>query len=415
MERLLINGGKVLSGSVKPEGAKNAVLPIMAAALMVDGEVILKNVPKLTDVAAMAELLRHLGVKVKREDDTMILNVAAAAYRGLPEELMKKMRASNLIWGPLLDRFSLCDLPMPGGCRIGSRPMDIHIKGMKRLGVEVEEHGGRILSRCPRCRGAEICLDFPSVGATENLVMAAVKAEGTTELQNVAREPEVADLCRFLNACGGNIWGIGTDRLIIQGVKKLHGTTYEILPDRIVGGTLLLAAMITGGTVTAEGLSPSLVDALLAKTEECGALVERRETGVTLHGPGAYRGADIKTLPYPGFPTDLQPQYMTVMALARGATLIRESIFENRFTQGPELRKMGADITAEGRCAVVRGVPALEGAAVDARDLRCGAALVLAGLAAEGQTEVSGVGYIERGYSDLAGVLSLLGADICLG
>lgn len=412
MDALKIIGRKRLKGRVKVGGAKNAVLPIMAAAMMVDGEVILKNVPNLTDVAAMCTILSDLGVKVKRENDILLIDAGNTAYRDLPDELMKTMRASNLIWGPLLDRFAFARIPLPGGCRIGSRPMDLHIRGMRQLGVSVEEHGGVIFSRSERMKGGVLYLDFPSVGATENLIMAAVKAEGETTIRNAAREPEVEDLCTFLVACGAKIRGIGSDTLLITGVKKLAGTEYEIIPDRIVGGTLLLAAALTDGDVTVEKIRPDHIEALTVKMAEAGVTTEKRENAVGVKGCSGMKAVDLKTMPYPGFPTDIQPQFMAAMTRAEGASVICESIFENRFGHCADLNRMGADIKVDGRWAVVRGETSLEGAQVDALDLRGGAALLLAGLAATGETVVNNASYIERGYSSIEAVFNELGAEI---
>ena len=412
MDILKVNGGRRLRGCISIGGAKNAVLPIMAASLMADGDVILKNVPDLTDVESMCRILRELRVKVRRENDILIINAENAVYCDISEHLMKTMRASNLIWGPLLNRFSCARIPMPGGCRIGSRPMDIHIRGMRAFGVKVEEHGGVVYSEGSARKGADLCLDFPSVGATENLVMAAVTAEGKTVIRNAAREPEVSDLCRFLTACGGRIGGIGSDTLEIDGVKGLHGTEYRIIPDRIVGGTALLAAAMVGGDVTVEGICADHLEAVAAKLKETGIETERGECSLRVRSDGKYGAADLSTMPYPGFPTDIQPQYMAMMTKAKGASMIRESIFENRFTQCAELRKMGADIAVDGRCALVRGKTRLEGASVEAFDLRCGAALILAAMAAEGETTVRGVSYIDRGYCNIEDTFSALGADI---
>ena len=412
MDILKVNGGRRLRGCISIGGAKNAVLPIMAASLMIDGDVVLKNVPDLTDVEAMCRILRELHVKVKRENDILIINAENAVYCDVSEHLMKTMRASNLIWGPLLDRFALARIPMPGGCRIGGRPMYIHIRGMRCFGVKVEEHGGVVFSEGAPRNGADIYLDFPSVGATENLVMAAVKAEGKTVIRNAAREPEVSDLCHFLAACGGRIHGIGTDRLEIEGVRRLNGVEYRIIPDRIVGGTMLLAAAMTGGDVTVKDICADHLEAVTAKLKETGVEAERGADFLRVRCDGCYGAADLSTLPYPGFPTDIQPQYMAMMTLAKGASMIRESIFENRFTQCAELRKMGADIAIDGRCALVRGKKRLEGAGVEAFDLRCGAALILAALTAEGETTIRGVSYIDRGYSRIENAFSALGADI---
>lgn len=412
MDALKITGRRRLKGSVNIGGAKNAVLPIMAAAMMVDGEVILKNVPQLTDVTAMCAILRVLDIKVKTENDILIINAENAKYHDIPDSMMKTMRASNLIWGPLLDRFSFARIPTPGGCRIGSRPMDIHIKGMRKLGVEVAEHGGIIISHGKNRRGNDLYLDFPSVGATENLIMAAVKTRGETLIRNAAREPEVADLCSFLVACGASIRGIGSDTLFINGVEKLHAAEYEIIPDRIVGGTLLLAAALTDGDVTIKKTRPEHIEALTTKMAEAGVIVERSAETLRVKGCDKLSAVDLKTMPYPGFPTDIQPQFMAAMTQAEGASVICESIFENRFGHCNDLNRMGADIKVDGRWAVVRGKTLLEGTAVEASDLRGGAALILAGLTAYGETLVHNASFIERGYCDLGNVFNELGARI---
>ncbi|HMM05246.1 MAG TPA: UDP-N-acetylglucosamine 1-carboxyvinyltransferase [Clostridiales bacterium] len=412
MDALRITGRRRLKGSVNIGGAKNAVLPIMAAAMMVDGEVVLKNVPQLTDVTAMCTILRALGIAVKAENDILIINAESVKYQDVPDTMMKTMRASNLIWGPLLDRFSFARIPMPGGCRIGSRPMDLHIKGMRKLGVEVAEHGGVIVSHCKNRKGNDLYLDFPSVGATENLVMAAVKTRGETMIRNAAREPEVADLCSFLVACGAKIAGIGSDTLYISGVEKLYPTEYEIIPDRIVGGTLLLAAALTGGDVTIGKIRPEHIEAVTMKMAEAGVAIEGSSDSLRVKGGDPLRAVDLKTMPYPGFPTDIQPQFMAAMTQAEGASVICESIFENRFGHCTDLNRMGADIKVDGRWAVVRGGTHLEGTDVEASDLRGGAALILAGLAAEGETVVHNASFIERGYCNLEAVFNELGARI---
>ena len=412
MEVLKVTGGARLQGTTAVYGAKNAVLPIMAAALLVDGTVVLHNVPDLTDVDAMCRILRLFHCTVKREDDTVVIDTAQVQGCDLPETLTKKMRASNLVWGPLIGRFGRAILPLPGGCMIGSRPMDYHIKGMRQLGIAVEERAGQIVSCTTRLVGANICLDFPSVGATENLIMAAVKAEGTTVLRNVAKEPEVADLCHFLCAAGAKIGGIGSDLLTIEGVKHLGSLEYRVIPDRIVGGTLLLAAAACGGDVTVCDTVPEHLEAVLAKMTESGVTVERRGRDLRVRAGGRRRPCDIKTMPYPGFPTDIQPQFMAYLTTVRGTSVVCESIFENRFNHCDELRRMGADIRVEGRIAIIEGVRRLEGAEVEAEDLRGGAALLLAGLAAEGETTLRGVRHIDRGYRCIEGMFRELGAQV---
>lgn len=414
MEALKVTGNARLRGKMRLYGAKNAVLPIMAAALLLDGVVILHNVPALTDVDAMCRILRLFRCKVDKVGDTVVIDTTGVENDNVPDCLMKKMRASNLVWGPLIGRFGRATIPMPGGCLIGSRPMDYHIKGMRQLGITVEEHAGSIISwiNGDGLSGANIYLDFPSVGATENLVMAAVVAKGTTVIRNVAKEPEVMDLCRFLNQAGAKISGIGSDRLTIEGVKKLNAIEYTVIPDRIVGGTILLAAALTDGDVTLENTVPEHLEPLLAKIQDTGACVDRNGSTLRVYQCERPKALDIKTLPYPGFPTDIQPQFMALMTKARGTSVICESIFESRFNHCDELRRMGADIRVEGRLAIVKGVDCIEGAEVEAEDLRGGAALLLAGMAAEGETIVRNAHHIDRGYCRVEDTFNALGADI---
>lgn len=412
MELLQVSGGLPLKGEYMPQGAKNAVLPIMAASIMLEGETILHRVPNLTDVAAMKEILSYCHCKVKTQDDSVIIDTTSMEKRKIPDELMKTMRASNLIWGPFLSRFGGGDIPMPGGCSIGSRPMDIHVQGLRELGVDIKEQGGSFVSRVEKLRGKDIYLDFPSVGATENIIMAAVKAEGLTVLRNVAKEPEVVDLCNFLNQAGARIKGIGSDTLTIEGVKKLSGVEYSIVSDRIVAGTFLLAAAVTGGDLLLDKAAPENMEPVLAKLHEAGIEVKRYKDKLRIRKQRPIRSLHLKTLPYPGFPTDLQPQFTAALAIAPGTSLVRESIFENRFQYCGELRKMGADIETEGTLAVIKGVERLEGAKVEAGDLRGGAALIIAALGAEGETTISGVSHVDRGYSAIEDILNSLGAKV---
>ena len=412
MEVLRIAGQQRLEGETSLGGAKNAVLPIMAACLLIDGEIILHNVPALTDVLGMRRILELFHCSVSTDSDTLVISTKGICPGELPDELMKSMRASNLIWGPCLGRFGKADIPLPGGCPIGVRPMDIHIKGMKALGAMVEEHHGHIISDGRHMRGTEIYLDFPSVGATENLVMAAVKTPGVTVFRNVAKEPEVVDLCCFLKEAGAKINGIGTDTLRVEGVKSLHSLEYTVIPDRIVGGTILLAAAMTRGDVTITNVIPEHLEALLAKMAEAGITVEREHSSLRVHHVGAIGPVDLKTLPYPGFPTDIQPQFMTVLSVAQGTSVICESIFENRYQHCDELRRMGADIKVDGRTAIIQGSDHLDGAMVDATDLRGGAALLMAGMAAHGETLLGNICHIDRGYCHIEKLFCHLGADI---
>lgn len=412
MELLQVSGGTPLQGDYTPEGAKNAVLPIMAASILLDGEIVLHRVPDLTDVKAMGEILRRCGCKVQAENGTVVINTRGLEEKEIPEELMKTMRASNLIWGPLLSRFGRANIPMPGGCPIGSRPMDIHIQGLRELGAEIREHSGTFISCTQGLRGSEIYLDFPSVGATENLIMAAVKTRGLTVLRNVAKEPEVVDLCAFLNKAGAKIAGHGSDTIIIDGVKSLTSVEHTVVPDRIVAGTVLLAAVVTGGDVTLTQVVPEDMEPVLAKLHEAGVNVERKGDNLRVRHSGGLKAIHLKTLPYPGFPTDIQPQFLAALTLAQGTSLIRESIFENRFQHCNELKKMGADIEIEGRLAVVKGVKQLEGAKVEASDLRGGAALLIGALAAKGSSTIGNIGHVDRGYNHIEAIFNSLGADI---
>ncbi|APC07967.1 UDP-N-acetylglucosamine 1-carboxyvinyltransferase [Neomoorella thermoacetica] len=412
MEVLVINGGQRLEGVVVVQGAKNAALPIMAATLLATGECRLQRVPRLQDVSVMAAVIRSLGMKVERRGEELLVAPESTVTPEVPAELMRQLRASNLVMGPLLGRWHYFRVPYPGGCAIGSRPMDLHIKGLMAMGAEVTEKLGYIEARTTGLRGTSFYLDFPSVGATENLMMAAALAEGVTTLYNAAREPEIVDLQNFLNAMGARIRGAGRDTIRIEGVKELKGCDYKIIPDRIEAGTFLAAAAATGGDVLVQDCQPEHLMAVLAKLGEMGARIIIKKEAIRIQGPGRPRAVDCKTLPYPGFPTDMQPQFMALMSVADGTSIMVESIFENRFKHASELRRLGADIKIEGRVAVINGVPGLSGSMVEASDLRAGAALVIAGLLAEGQTLVEGVHHLDRGYEQLEKRLGDLGADI---
>ncbi|OIQ62013.1 UDP-N-acetylglucosamine 1-carboxyvinyltransferase [Neomoorella thermoacetica] len=412
MEVLVINGGQRLEGVVVVQGAKNAALPIMAATLLATGECRLQRVPRLQDVSVMAAVIRSLGMKVERRGEELLVAPESTVTPEVPAELMRQLRASNLVMGPLLGRWHYFRVPYPGGCAIGSRPMDLHIKGLMAMGAEVTEKLGYIEARTTGLRGTSFYLDFPSVGATENLMMAAALAEGVTTLYNAAREPEIVDLQNFLNAMGARIRGAGRDTIRIEGVRELKGCDYKIIPDRIEAGTFLAAAAATGGDVLVQDCQPEHLMAVLAKLREMGARIIIKKEAIRIQGPGRPRAVDCKTLPYPGFPTDMQPQFMALMSVADGTSIMVESIFENRFKHAAELRRLGADIKIEGRVAVINGVPGLSGSMVEASDLRAGAALVIAGLLAEGQTLVEGVHHLDRGYEQLEKRLGDLGADI---
>ena len=412
MERFIITGGNPLQGDIKIDGAKNAVLPILAACLLSDGVCEIHNVPLLDDVLAMCTVLRYYGADLTLGEDSVIVDATHAGGPGAPECVMKKMRASNLVLGPLLSRFRRANLPYPGGCAIGSRPMNYHLQGLIALGAQISEQGGYIEATVDHLRGTEICLDFPSVGATENVMMAAALADGDTTIHNAAREPEIADLAGFLNAMGAKVKGAGSGLIEITGVKKLHGCAYHVMPDRIETGTLLAAATMTGGDVLLRGTTAEHSTAVIGKLEEIGADITLEEKAIRLTMKKPLQAVDVTTMPYPGFPTDMQPQMLALLTKAQGTSIVIENIFENRFQHVDELCRLGADIRLVGRGAVVNGKKSLTGALVRATDLRAGAALVIAGLAANGSTVVENVEYIDRGYQCLERTLQSLGADI---
>jgi UDP-N-acetylglucosamine 1-carboxyvinyltransferase len=386
----------------------------MAASLLTDQPCCLSEVPRLTDVFTMQEVLEFLGAKVTLSGRVLWLNAREAVPREIPPSLMRRLRASNLVMGAILGRFKEVRAAYPGGCAIGSRPMDLHLKGFAALGAEIREDHGFIEAKAARLRGADIHLDFPSVGATENLLMAAVLAEGTTVIRNAAREPEIVDLQNFLNRMGAQIKGAGSDVIRIVGVKSLHGAEYQVIPDRIEAGTHLVAAATTRGRVVVKNVIPEHLEAVIAKLREAGVRVEvlGSRGAIRVEATGRARAVDCKTMPYPGFPTDMQPQMMALLATAEGTSVITESIFENRFRHVDELRRMGAQIKVEGRVAVINGVERLSGACVEATDLRAAAALVLAGLVAENTTVLEGVEHLDRGYERLDLKYAALGATI---
>ncbi|HHW06209.1 MAG TPA: UDP-N-acetylglucosamine 1-carboxyvinyltransferase [Clostridia bacterium] len=412
MAKFIISGGKRLSGTVAVSGAKNAALPIMAASLMAEGETILENVPQIEDVKCMAQILEGLGASVSWTDsNTVSIKVGSDVGTITPYPLAKKLRASNLLLGSLAGRFGRAEISMPGGCSIGSRPMDLHLKGLKAMGGDVTTGHGFIKVQ-GKLHGEKIYLDFPSVGATENLMMAAALSEGQTVLENAAKEPEIVDLANFLNAMGAQIWGAGTDLIRIRGVRELRPVRYSIIPDRIEAGTLAIGAAVTGGRVRLENVIPMHLMPLIAKLKEAGARLILEEDALEVEGVAEYTHTDIKTMPYPGFPTDLQSPMLVLLSRAKGTSVVVENIYENRFRMVGELRRMGANIRVEGQTAVVVGVEKLYGAQTKATDLRAGAALVLAALAAEGQSEVCGIEHVDRGYEDFHKKLLSLGADI---
>lgn len=412
--RIVINGGRPLVGRVRIDGAKNAVLPIIAASLLSSRPTTLRDIPWLNDVATACEVIGHLGAAVRRSGGDLVIDPSGLTDVEAPYELVRKMRASFLVLGPLLARLGRARISLPGGCAIGTRPIDLHLKGLEALGAKIVIGHGRIEAVvADHLHGAHIYLDFPSVGATENIMMAAVLACGTTTIENAAEEPEVVDLANFINTMGGRVYGAGTPVIRIEGEPELHGTTYSVIPDRIEAGTFMVAAAITGGDVVLENVVSEHLKPVIAKLGEAGVIVSEEAGGqLRVTAPERPRATDIKTLPYPGFPTDMQAQFMALLTIAEGTSIVTETVFENRFMHVDELKRMGAQIKIEGRSAVIRGQRQLQGASVRATDLRAGAALVLAGLAAEGTTEVSGVDHIDRGYIAFDEKLARLGADL---
>ena len=395
-------------------GAKNAALPILAATLLVDGPVTVGNVPHLHDVTTTNELLGRMGVSVTI-DERMRVTVDASTIRELvaPYELVKTMRASILVLGPLLARFGSADVSLPGGCAIGARPVNIHVTGLEQLGAEIRIENGYIRARARRLKGARLVLETVTVTGTENLMMAATLAEGTTVIENAAREPEVVDLAHFLNAMGARITGAGTDTVAVEGVARLHGGSYDVLPDRIEAGTYLVAGAITGGRVRVRNARPEHLDAVVAKLREAGARVESGEGWIEVDTDGRRpKSVDLRTAPYPAFPTDMQAQFAALNTIAEGVGTITETIFENRFMHMLEMRRLGADIRIEGNTAIIRGVPRLTAAPVMATDLRASASLVLAGLVAHGRTQIERIYHIDRGYECIEEKLQGLGAEI---
>jgi len=410
--RLEIDGGVALHGTVRVSAAKNAALPALAATLLTADRVQLTNVPDLDDVRTMVKLIERLGATIQREGGAVAAQVARVTNDVAPYELVSTMRASVLVLGPLVARHGTARVALPGGCAIGVRPIDQHLKGLARLGAEIAMEDGYIVARASRLKGARIATDLVTVTGTENLMMAAALAEGTTVIENAAREPEVVDLATLLTAMGARIRGAGTPRVEIEGVSELAGTSHRIIPDRIEAGTLIVAGAITGGDVTVTDLVPDHLSALMAKLDECGVALEVGPTSIRVRGPERPRAADVITSPFPGFPTDMQAQVMTLLGLADGQSRVTETIFENRFMHVAELARMGARIEADGAIAIIRGVSRYQGAPVMASDLRASAALVLAGLAAHGRTTVSRVYHLDRGYERLEAKLAALGARI---
>ncbi|MGE5578532.1 MAG: UDP-N-acetylglucosamine 1-carboxyvinyltransferase [Bacillota bacterium] len=415
MSRFVIDGPVRLHGTALAGGAKNAVLPIMAASVMASEPCILHNAPDLTDVRTMALILKDLGAKVERsgpDGSTLIIDPRTIDRHVVDEMLMRQVRSSVFLMGPLLGRMGRVQVSYPGGCDIGQRPIDLHIKGLKALGASFLEEHGHIIAGRDRWEGVDIHLDMPSVGATENIMMGACLASGVTVIRNAAKEPEIVDLQGFLNCMGGKVRGAGTDVVRIEGVDSLKGAEYSVMVDRIEVGTLMVAAAITGGDVLIPNAVSEHVQAITSKLREVGAEVVFNGHGIRVAARGRPRATDLKTLPYPGFPTDMQPQMMALLSIAEGTSVITETIFDSRFKQAEELGRMGARIRTEGRTAIIKGVPRLSGARVEATDLRSGASLVLAGLCAEGRTVVCGVHNVDRGYQRFEEKLASLGAKV---
>lgn len=412
MERFIIEGGEKLEGKVRISGAKNSILPILAASLLTSGKVIIKDVPDITDVKVMLDILKCLGVKVSREKDWLYLDPGSLCTPDIPEHLMCEMRSSIFLMGPLLGRLGRVKVSYPGGCAIGPRPIDLHLKGLISMGARVVEKEGFVYAEAGSMEGTCIHLDFPSVGATENLMMAAIFARGSTQIHNAAREPEIIDLQNFLNKMGAKVKGAGTDLIKVEGVKELNGVSYRLIPDRITAGTMIMAAGITGGELVLENVIPEHLESVIAKLREMGLEIWEEPDRISVRGGKLKAINSLRTQPYPGFPTDLQSPVMSLLVLAKGTSVIRENIFAGRFGHAVQLQKMGAQVSVDGRVAVIKGVEQLRGAVVKAPDLRAGAALVLAGLAAEGTTILEEVHYVDRGYERLEKTLQKLGARI---
>ncbi|MFG0213255.1 UDP-N-acetylglucosamine 1-carboxyvinyltransferase [Brevibacillus porteri] len=414
MDKLIINGGKPLAGTVTISGAKNSAVALIPAALLADGPVVIENLPRIQDVGIYHELLQEMGADVLFEEDWMEIDGRMMQLMLMPNGRIKKLRASYYLWGALLAKFGEAQVGLPGGCDLGPRPVDLHIKGFEAMGAEVENKNGVMTIRAQngRLQGARIYLDLVSVGATINIMLAAAKAEGVTIIENAAREPEIVDVATLLNNMGANIKGAGTDMIRIQGVERLRGCRHTIIPDRIEAGTYMIAAAATNGNVMVENVIPKHLESVTAKLREIGAQVVEEDDSIQVIGHDAYRSIDVKTSPYPGFPTDLQQPITTLLTLAKGSSIVTDNIYSSRFRHVDELRRMGASLKIEGRSAVIEGGSKLNGAKVVASDLRAGAALFIAGLATNGTTELEGLEHIDRGYENLVGKLQALGADI---
>lgn len=416
LEKIIIKGGRVLKGTVRVEGAKNAVLPVLAAALLAsEGVNVIRDVPNLSDVGTINEVLKSLNAKVDHlpELNRVIIDSSEQLSAEAQFEYVRKMRASILVMGPLLARNGFARVALPGGCAIGSRPIDQHLKGFEAMGAEISFGHGHVEAKAENgLQGAKIYLDFPSVGATENIMTAAALAKGTTIIENAAKEPEIVDLANFINEMGGKVVGAGTDTIRIEGVSKLYGTTHHIIPDRIETGTFMVAAAITGGDVIIENAVPEHNAALISKMGEMGVVITELDEGIRIRAKHPLKSVDLKTMPHPGFPTDMQSQMMALMLTSTGTGILTETVFENRFMHVEEFRRMNASVKIEGRSVILEGPSKLQGAEVSATDLRAAAALILAGLVAEGVTRVTELSHLDRGYVNFHGKLAALGADI---
>ena len=412
MAKIIVRKSSPLNGSVRIDGAKNAVLPIIAATLLAKGKSVLREVPNLKDVHVISDLLRHLGAEVEYEGTTLTVDATNLTTYDAPYELVRKMRASFLVMGPLLARFNQTKISMPGGCAIGTRPIDLHLKGFKALGADVVMDHGFVEAKTDKLVGSKLYLDFPSVGATENIMMAAVLAEGTTIIENAAEEPEIVDLANFLNEMGADVKGAGTNTIRIKGVKELTATEHDVIPDRIEAATFMVAAAMTKGDITVENVILEHLKPVTAKLREAGCEVIEMDKSIRVIGPEKLKAVDIKTLPHPGFPTDVQAQFMAMLTVSKGTGVVIETVFENRFMHVAEFNRMGANIKIEGRSAIVEGVEKLYGSKVNATDLRAGAALILCGLIAEGETEIGEIYHIQRGYVDIDKKITALGGNI---
>ena len=413
MDQYRIRGGKKLEGEIRVIGAKNAILPILAAVILTDQPVILHDFPSLVDVETMLLILSSIGCRIKREGKTLIVDPSEVDSWTIPDRYVREIRSSIVMLGAVLARMKRAVITYPGGCDIGQRPINLHLHGLKQLGVVIREEHGYLICEATNLAGADIHLDYPSVGATENIMLAATRAKGQTVIRNAAKEPEIMDLANFINSTGGKICGAGSNTIRIEGVEHFHGTEYTVIPDRIVAGTYLVAAAVTGSELVVRNVNVEHIQSILTKLRETGCRITSFQDSVKIVASQRLCAIEsTKTYPYPGFPTDMQALLMSALSVARGTSIIRENIFENRFRHVPELIRMGANIRTEGNVAVIQGVPALKGAEVRAGDLRGGAALVMAGLRANGETVVDQIHHVERGYENLDGCLRDIGADI---